>query len=270
MGSLFTEGNHLYLDRESAHWQNALRLLLDELFREQEKEQVSNILLRDFDAGDTEMHEFMVDQGFVKIDMPESCVVEGLSGQSDEAYVATLSQKNRRHYVQKIKRNHPFYTVEIKSKLSQSELAYAIKLFRNVKNNNFAINSFHFPEKLFQQINESEAWEFVVLHIKPEHTINTNPVAVCFCHTNAVHVYSPMLIGMDYEYLMEYGVYRQTLFEVVKRANALGCSKVNFGISATIEKKRIGAVLYPKVGYFQAKDNFAMEMMEATIAVEKE
>ncbi|MCJ8165887.1 bifunctional aminotransferase class I/II-fold pyridoxal phosphate-dependent enzyme/GNAT family N-acetyltransferase [Pontibacter sp. E15-1] len=270
MGGLFTEGNHLYLDRESPDWKGALKLLLEALFREQEQEQVSNILLRDFPADDTEMHEFMVDQGFVKIDLPESCVVEKLSNQTEEDYVRALSQKNRRHYVQKIKRNHHFYTVAIKSKLSQDELQCAIQLFRNVKNNNFAINSFHFPEKLFQQINENPAWEFVVLYIKEEYSINRNPVAVCFCHLNAAQVYSPMLIGMDYEYLLEYGVYRQTLFEVIRRANALKCGKINFGISATIEKKRIGAVLYPKVGYYQAKDNFAMEMMEATIAVERE
>lgn len=270
MGSLFTEGNHMYLDRESSNWKEALKLLLAEVFKEQEREQVSNILLRDFDADDAEMNDFMVDQGFVKIDLPESCVIDNLKQQSETEYVQALSQKNRRHFVQKIKRYRQYYNVEIKSKLSREELDLAIKLFRNVKNNNFAINSFHFPEKLFQNINASEAWEFVVLYIKEEYSVNKQPVAVCFCHINDDNVYSPMLIGMDYEYLMEYGVYRQTLFEVINRANALGCQKINFGISATIEKQRVGAVPYPKVGYYQAKDNFAMEMMEATIVVERE
>ncbi|WP_439882016.1 GNAT family N-acetyltransferase [Pontibacter sp. MBLB2868] len=270
MGTLFTEGEHLYLNKENVAWKQAFKLLLDELFKEQEREQVNNILLRDFCADDQEMHEFMVDQGFVKIDMPESCVVENLKGQSEEEYVSSLSQKNRRHYVQKIKRNRHFYNIEVKSSLAEDELEHAIKLFRNVKNNNFAINSFLFPEKLFKQINESEAWEFIVLYIKEEFSINRKPVGVCFCHINSDKVYSPMLIGMDYEYLMEYGVYRQTLFQVVKRANELGCTKVNFGISATIEKKRIGAVLYPKVGYYQAKDNFAMELIENTFAVERD
>ena len=269
MGSLFTEGNHLYLNRNSACWQAALKMVLEEIFKEQEKEQASNVLLRDFDANDQEMHDFMVDQGFVKLDLPESCVVEGLMGQLEEEYVQALSQKSRRHYVQKIKRNQHFYQVEVKSRLSRDELAHAIKLFKNVKNHNFAINSFLFPEKLFEQINENDAWEYVILYIKEEYSINRNPVAVCFCHINAANVYSPMLIGMDYEYLMEYGVYRQTLFEVIKRANALGCTKVNFGISATLEKKRIGATVYPKVGYFQAKDNFVMEMLETTFVVEK-
>ena len=45
---------------------------------------------------------------------------------------------------------------------------------------------------------------------------------------------------------------------------------MNFGISASMEKKKVGATLYPKVGYYQAKDNFAMDMMGATIAIGNE
>lgn len=270
LGSLFTEGSHMFLNRKSSYWKQALKLLLQELFREQEKEQVSNILLRDFDAGDQEMHEFMVDQGFVKVDLPESCEVDGLCGQTEAEYVSTLSQKSRRHYVQKIKRNKHYFNVEVKSSLTNAELSYAYKLFQNVKNNNLGINNFLFPEKLFQEINASPDWEFIVLYLKEEFAANRMPVAVCFCHINAAKVYSPMLIGMDYEYLEEFGIYRQALFQVINRANMLRCNRINFGISATIEKKRIGAVEHPKVGYYQAKDNFTMEMMGATFLIERE
>ncbi|MER2997674.1 bifunctional aminotransferase class I/II-fold pyridoxal phosphate-dependent enzyme/GNAT family N-acetyltransferase [Pontibacter populi] len=270
LGSLFTEGNHLYLNRKSADWKAALKLVFTELAELQEKERVSNILLRDFEANDPEMHEFMVDQGFVKIDLPESCVVDNLSGQTEAEYVSLLSQKNRRHYVQKIKRNQHFYKVEVKSRLTNDELDYAFMLFRNVKNNNLAINNFLFPEKLFQELNYSPDWEFIVLYLKEEYNATQLPVAVCFCHKNAANVYSPMLIGLDYEYLMEYGVYRQALFQVINRANELGCTKINFGISASIEKKRIGATLHPKVGYLQAKDNFNLELMEITFMIERE
>ncbi len=216
------------------------------------------------------MDEFMVDQGFVKVDMPESCVIENLNWTTETDYLEILSRKNRRHFVQKIKRNEHFFDVKVKNQLSGEELEYAITLFKNVKDHNVAINNFLFPDKLFHEMNESPAWEFVVLYIKEEYSDNKRPVSVCFCHINTAKVYSPMLIGMDYDYLMEYGIYRQTLYQVIKRANTLNCKKVNFGISATIEKKRVGATLYPKVGYYQAKDNYAMELMEATIAIEKD
>ena len=84
-------------------------------------------------------------------------------------------------------------------------------------NNNFAINSFLFPNKLFQEINESDLWEFLILYIREDFSVNRQPVAVCFNQFNAYLAFSPMQIGVDYEYLMEYGIYRQSLFEIIKR-----------------------------------------------------
>ncbi|WP_162425821.1 aminotransferase class I/II-fold pyridoxal phosphate-dependent enzyme [Pontibacter pudoricolor] len=270
LGSFFTEGKHMYLDRTSGVWKLALTMLIQELFKEQDREQVSNVMLRDFDADDQEMHEFMVDQGFIKIDLPESCVVENLHGQTEEAYVNALSRKNRRHYVQKIRRNQHYFEVEVKSSLTDEELTHAFLLFKKVKDNNLAINNSLFPEKLFKEININPDWEFIVLYLKEEFSTNRDSVAVCFCHKNSAKVYSPMLIGMDYDYLAEFGIYRQAIFQVINRANELNCTKINFGISATIEKQRIGATTYAKVGYFQAKDNFTMELIEATFMIDRE
>ncbi|SFF98848.1 bifunctional aminotransferase class I/II-fold pyridoxal phosphate-dependent enzyme/GNAT family N-acetyltransferase [Pontibacter chinhatensis] len=270
LGSLFTEGDHLYLDRESPYWKEALKTFLAELYKEQEREGASSIMLRDLAAGDPEMDEFMVEQDFVKMDLPESCVVENLGWKTEQEFRQTLSKKGRENFVQKIKRYEHFYDVQVKSRLTEEELQYAMSLFRNVKSNNFAINNFLFPDRLFHLLNEDDSWEFIVLYFKEEHSMHRKPVSVAFCHLNAAQVYSFMLIGMDYEYLLEYNVYRQTLYQVIKRANGLGCKKINFGISATMEKKKVGATPYPKVGYYQAKDNFAMEMIGATFAVERE
>lgn len=270
LGSLFTEGDHLYLDRESPYWKEALKTLLAELYKEQEREGGSSIMVRDLTAGDPEMDEFMVEQDFVKMDLPESCVVENLGWNTEQEFRQTLSKKGKENFVQKIKRYEHFYDVQVKSRLTEEELQYAMSLFRNVKSNNFAINNFLFPDRLFHLLNGDDSWEFIILYLKEEHSMHRKPVSVAFCHLNAAQVYSFMLIGMDYEYLLEYNVYRQTLYQVIKRANALGCKKINFGISATMEKKKVGATPYPKVGYYQAKDNFAMEMIGATFAVERE
>lgn len=270
MGSLFTEGNHLFLNRESTQWKKAFALVMEEVYKEQEKENASNIMLRDLDGEDPELNEFMVEQGFVKVDLPESCVVEDLSWETEEEFLATLTRENKKNYNRYIKQFEPFFDVEIKDQLPQEELQHAIQLFRNVKNRNFGINIFHFPDKLFEEMNLDPQWEFLTLTLKKELGETDKPVVVCFCHKNSSQVYSFMLTGIDYEYNFQYGAYRQALYQLVKRARALGYKKANFGISATIEKKRVGARPYPKVGYFQANDSFAMEMMEATIAIGKE
>jgi hypothetical protein len=66
---------------------------------------------------------------------------------------------------------------------------------------------------------------------------------------------------MDYAVPKKFSVYRQLLFQGIKRANELGYKKIDFGITATFEKRKLGAKVIQKVAYIQAKDNFSMEFM---------
>lgn len=66
---------------------------------------------------------------------------------------------------------------------------------------------------------------------------------------------------MDYKYAKEYQLYRQLLFQTIKRANELQLSKIDFGVSASFEKKKLGAQIISKVAYVQTRDNYAMELM---------
>jgi len=270
MGSLFTEGNHMYIDRMSLVWKQSLLKLIDSVYGEQKSHDASSIIFRDFEAEDDEMHGFMMEQGFVKVEMPESCVIENFDWEDEIAFKNTLTKKNKKHFNRYVKKYEKFFNVEIRNELNEEELQHAIKLFRNVRDNNLAINSFDFPEKLFQEMNNNPIWEFVLLYMKGEYSDERKPVGICFCHKNPSQVYSFMLIGMDYDYVHEYGVYRQALHHIAKRAKELGSKRANFGISAVIEKKRVGAMPHAKVAYVQAKDNYVMEMLESTVALEKD
>jgi hypothetical protein len=89
-----------------------------------------------------------------------------------------------------------------------------------------------------------------------------NPfVGIMFCYKNNNHTYVPELIGMDYKWAKEYQLYRQLLFQTIKRANALQFQKIDFGVSASFEKRKLGAQIIPKVAYVQTRDNYAMELM---------
>ncbi|GAA4841850.1 bifunctional aminotransferase class I/II-fold pyridoxal phosphate-dependent enzyme/GNAT family N-acetyltransferase [Algivirga pacifica] len=271
MGSLFTEGDHLYLDRSTDQWKEALSLLMETLNQEQEQVEAKNILLRDFAESDVELQEYMIEQGYVKVDMPASCVVEDLSWQTEEGFMDTLTKRGKRHFKQEIKRYEDLFEVEVKEFLSEEELNRGIELFKNVKAKNTAINSFDFPDKVFNQMNVDPNWEFILLRLKEGVSDERQFVAVCFCHKNTFSkTYSFMLIGMDYDYVYEYGVYRQALYQTVRRANELGFEKANFGISAAIEKKKVGAKPYPKVAFMNAQDNYMLEAMSATMLVNKE
>jgi hypothetical protein len=67
------------------------------------------------------------------------------------------------------------------------------------------------------------------------------------CHT--------LLIGQDYEHLP----YRPGMVSQILHAKELGCTHVQLGFSADMEKIRLGATGVSKYALIQASDTFAYE-----------
>ena len=258
MGSLFTEGKHCFINQEHPLAEKALKLLLDKLEEKYNALNADMLVLRDF-GKDNIYNKTIVDQGYFKIDMPESCVIENQIWHSYEDFTKILSPRSRKHFNKEIEPYEKCYDVVIKDKLNKSEIARAYQLYNNVKDNNYAINTFRYSQEVFENMNESQNWEFIVLALK---TDTENPfVGIMFCYKNNNHTYVPELIGMDYKWAKEYQLYRQLLFQTIKRANELQFQKIDFGVSASFEKRKLGARVIPKVAYVQARDNYAMELM---------
>ena len=87
-------------------------------------------------------------------------------------------------------------------------------------------------------------------------------VGVMFCYKNSETTYVPEFVGMDYQYAKEFNIYRQLLFRTIMRAKELGFAQIDFGLTASFEKRKLGAIVTPKVCYVQAKDNFSLELLE--------
>lgn len=258
MGSLFTEGKHCSINEEHPLAEKALKLLLDKLEEKYNSLNADMLVLRDFEK-DNIYNKTIIDQGYFKIDMPESCVIESQVWYSYEEFTKTLSLRSRKHFNKEIEPYEKCYDVAIKDKLSKSEIARAYQLYNKVKDNNYAINTFRYTQEVFENMNESPNWEFIVLALKAE---TENPfVGIMFCYKNTNNIYVPELIGMDYKWAKEYQLYRQLLFQTIKRANELQFQKIDFGVSASFEKRKLGAKIIPKVAYVQARDNYAMELM---------
>ncbi|CAN1528186.1 BioF2-like, acetyltransferase domain containing protein [Flavobacteriaceae bacterium] len=258
MGSLFTEGNHYFINQEHPLAEKALKILLDKL---EEKYNVLNadmLVLRDFEEGN-KYNKLIQDQGYFKIDMPESCVAYNQKWNTNEEFTNGLSPRSRKHFNKEIEPYEKFYDVAIKDKLSKPEIERAYQLYNNVKDNNYAINTFRYSQEIFENMNEGSNWEFIILSLKAD--TENQFVGIMFCYKNNNHTYVPELVGMDYKWVKEYQLYRQLLFQTIKRANELQFSKIDFGVSASFEKKKLGAQIIPKVAYIQTRDNYAMELM---------
>lgn len=264
MGSLFTEGRHLFLDKNDSRWQNAMDLIIEKVEELDELLKPSSIVLRDFDESDTEIEEYVLKKGFFKTTLPESCTVEDLSWANTEEYISTLSSKSRKHFRQDVAPFEDYFDIQVKQTLTEDEVCQFMALYQNVWSKNLDVNTFPFNRSVFEQMSEDTNWEFIVLKLKKAkqgQNETDNPIAVMFCFNNNNITYVPAFIGMDYDYVQKYQTYRQMLYQTIVRAQSLGFKKINFGYSSSFEKKKLGATIYPRVAFIQAKDNYSIEMM---------
>lgn len=259
LGSLFTEGQHWHIDSGHHLAEQAMRLLLDTAATLYEKLEADMLVLRDFDP-DTRWDTMIQSQGFFRMDMPESCVLEGKHWETYDEFATLLGPRSRRHFQEEVRPFEKYYDIEYRETLDSTELELAHQLYCNVHEKNLAVNTFRYQKEVFEAMSDSPNWEFLLLSLKEG---NGAPfVGIMFCYKNAVASYVPILVGMDYEAGHGLGLYRQLLFQTAKRAKDLGMERVDFGISASFEKRKLGAAVLPKVAYVQSRDNYAMELMQ--------
>ncbi len=269
-GSLVTEGEHLFIKHDSLFWKEALQLLFDKVYSLQELYKANSIVLRDFQGINEELDNMMVENGFFKFNMPDSHLISNLSGENPEDFLNSLSSKSRHHLRRNVLRNESRFKIEIISKTeSESEIDYWYQLYLNVKNKGVELNTFPLPRKLFTQLNLNENWEIVKLCLKDSESQSIDQaVCVVFCYKTP-DAYMPVIIGIDYTFNQEFGIYRQALYQLVIRALQLEKQKILLGFSASIEKKKIGAKPVLTFGYMHSRDTYNMEALSAIPALLK-
>ncbi|ESU19097.1 2-amino-3-ketobutyrate coenzyme A ligase [Flavobacterium cauense R2A-7] len=262
MGSLFTEGQHYYCNNQHPLQNEAIKMLLskaDELYHDVNADM---LVFRDFET-DNNWDDVLHNQGFVKVVMPEACTVTDNTWSTIEDFTKKLSPRSRKHFNKEVLPFETCFDIQVKSNLSDLELEKAYQLYTNVKDNNVAINTFTYPLSAFKKMSDYASWEFIVLYLKENESKEPEMVGVVFGYKNLKRAYVPTLIGMNYNYVQELHLYRQLLFQIIKRANTLGISKIDFGFSATFEKRKLGAEIIPKIAYIQAKDNYSFEALNS-------
>ncbi len=262
MGSLFTEGDHLFLDRSHSLWKEALTVLIQKVEELERQLQPGMVVMRDF-AEDKELNAIFHGQGFIKVAMPEACIYSDFSWKTVEDYFSSLSARSRRHFNTDIKPYQEKFDILVKEEASREDIDCYYQLYKNVKNNNPGLNTFLYPKELFLKMSRHPNWEFIVLQLKPEfdNRNHPRPVGVMFCYKNSKQTYVPSLIGMDYDVAHKYQVYRQLLFQTIKRCKELNYNQVDFGMTAAFEKKKVGASVIPKFSYIQTGDNYILELL---------
>jgi 7-keto-8-aminopelargonate synthetase-like enzyme len=267
MGSLITIGDHLYVDKTSPEWQAALLELVRIMNDEKEKSGATMVQLRDLDTHDLELSNFLIKEGFIKVEMPDTHTLTNVKWEKEEDYLSSFSSGSRWHFKKMILEKKKFFNVDVLSgeqKVERGNIHTWYKLYENVKRKSFNINTYELPLKYFSNMQHHPRWEVIELRLKPEFDDREEKdqvVSVGFCYKSSRNTYSFMAVGIDYNYVLSHGCYRQVMYRCVIRANELKCDALYLGMDAAIEKKRFGVEVIQKSVYVQANDNFNMELI---------
>lgn len=257
LGCLFTEGNHLYINVGHPKKKDALNKLMQIMERIEKSSDSIMIVLRDFNDN-SEFHNNFLGQGFVRIQMPNSCKIDLKIDESIEEYISNLSTRSKKHFRKDIEVYEKSLDISVKQSLYEGQVKQVYQLYENVRKNNLGLNTFSYPLVLFKNMSEDPNWEFIIITTK-EHPKKI--IGVMFCYKNNNKTYVPSLVGMDYDYLDTYQTYRQLLYQTIKRAIQINFKHIDLGMTAAFEKRKLGATVEEKFAYIQTSDNFTLELL---------
>ncbi len=266
-GSLLTEGSHIYVHEISNYKKQAFNELYMMASALMKKYNASSVMMRDFAEGNTHLDKIMLENGYFKTQMPDRNTHKNIVWKHEDQYLSTLSKKSRYHLRSQILKYTDLFDCSIVDNPSPEQVKHWYELYHQVKHQSYKLNTFELPESLFANVAKYKNWE--VLSLKLKDRVEDNEVAVVFNYRSG-NTYSAMFIGIDKSVKTEFSIYRQALFQIIKRANELGCTNINMGFTASLEKRRLGAESQKTVAYMQSDDHFNASVIDAMQVVKNQ
>lgn len=254
MGSLCTEGDHLFINLESPLYEEAFRELLHKIEEIQRSEQIAQVLLRDFEETNPNLKKILHNQAYLELSLPPTNIVK-IEQDDEKMFYASLGKRNKRHIREDVYRYSSKVELEIADNLSTEELEKTYDMFLAVNKKNKGINVFPYPKKFFNEINNSSKWEFIKVYAEGK----LAAISICYL---GISVYQPLLVGIDYELNNKVNAYRQLLYQVCLRAIHLHKKSILLGFTADVEKRKVGAKQVNKFAYLHLEDTFVYDALE--------
>lgn len=264
MGSLLSEGEHLWLDR-SGPWEAAVRAITRAAGAIQAQDGASVVILRDLAAGDAPLDATLRGEGYVVVPTLDRHLVT-LDADETPALQKLLGRlgKRARQHVRGLLDDAPAWTVRVVPSDAPAALCDALfARYQTVARRKYKINTFELPRTILPAVLSSAAWEVVTLAHSPDPA--APPAAWWAAHVHG-DAYAPFFCGLDYDAVYTHGAYRQMLLQILQRALVRGARTVHLGMDADQEKQRFGSVAIPSVAYVQAQDHFQGEVLREIAA----
>lgn len=263
VGSLISEGI-FYLDHNHSMASLAIELFFQEAQKIKKQTKAVSVIIRGitpkahgiFDKKITEL-------GLLRLELPETHVIHQFNWDSEQSFLLSLGQKYRYNVKKEIISKKAEFKHSYSKDISAQQLKYIYQLYLNVKNKSREINTFDLPEAFFESTLKDSNWEIMRLFLKDNPT--SEPVAVLFSYNDG-HSYAAKFIGLDYNFVRSHNIYKQSLYLALLRAKELGLSPLKLGLTASLEKKKLGATVVQPMGYLQADTFYHIDEIQTKYA----
>lgn len=270
LGSMITKGEHLYLDRDHPQWKEALALLIEQMQETAHEVKATQIMLREFYGHpDEELKAAMLNSGFTALRLPDNMEISQMNWDSEEDYLQSLSARYRSDLKREMIRHEDRFHVVTDKPVTEAELQQCYQLYSNVFDRSLDINVHKLPLDYFRGISTHPGFDVLRLYLKDEAAkgaaagiTSDEPVAVLFSSFEQ-GTYHAMIAGLDYRISQEFGVYKQVLYQTVKRAIQLKATRLDLAFTAELVKKKVGARPVPAWAFLQMIDSYNFQIIDA-------
>jgi len=230
LGTPFTEQNHLYLNKNHKLWEKAISIMLDELWKEQDKRGINTIMLKNF-SQDKEIFKKLYDFGFVQFENA-TALGEKNNNQSSLNYKNDPSQ------------------LQYKFGSKETEIDQIQNLFELEAVNNLEANRFSLPAKLFKNIHNCDDLETVRFYNE------NNLEVICFSVVDENNC-APLFIGSANGNVGERSL-------AIDRANKKLRATINQPEHITIneDEKILSLNNLNRISFIQQRDNYNQKMID--------
>ncbi len=265
MGSLLTEGNHLFLDR-TGPWQEAISLILEAAAKAQRAVGATSLVLRDLPEGDVEVDGVLLEHGLVKMPMLAGHVVDLTRWNTEDEFFATLGSRTRRRVRAEVQAVQSQFLARrwkygVDAAPSDAEFEHFYSLYKRVKDRKRRLNTFDLPIDVVRKLWMTPGWELMSLYLSPGAggPLDGSAVAMSISFIGGDRMVAA-IAGLD-GVQREVSVYRQLLWRTLLRAKEAGLKSLELGMDAEREKTRIGAEPRLQCAYVQLTDHYSAELM---------
>ncbi len=256
-GGLFAEADFTFLDLNHKELNKAFPLLFNFVERTKNEIEATVVIFRDFDK-DHFLNKVLEKEGYAKINMPNTNIVNNPKWENYDQLLELIHSKKARYSIRRYAiKSESLFDITIKKKITTDEAKKYYSLFRLIKDKTYAFNFFPGPSKTSEVLSKYDDWEFIDIKLKGEN----ETIGVAFIFIGDNHL-CPIIIGMNYNYIESHYIYKQLVFQIIKRGNELDKSTVYCGFSADFEKQKYGAVSIPKFAYLKVDDVYNLELIE--------